>query len=444
MDCVLMKFVIAFAELFSQPVFERVKILVAGAILSPGSRTVTNALRVMGLSQKKNFQQYHRVLARASWSSLGASKILLRQLIKAFGLNNQLVVGFDEHLERRRGKQIKAKGVYRDAVRSSDAFFVKASGLRWLSFMLLAEVPFAGRVWALPFLTVLCPSERYHQQKGIRHRRLTDRARQAILRIWKWLPEFEIVFVGDSSFAAIDLLNAVRGKVVMVTRLRLDAALYEAALPRQRGQIGRPRKKGKRLPNLTELINNPQTKWRRIQVNWYGAEKEIEIASDKCVWFHIGKEAVPIRWVVIRDPLCQFQTQALLCTKQESEPRQIVQWFIKRWQVEVTFEESRRHLGIETNRQWSDKAIGRTTPCLFGLFSLIAMMAENLSETGKLKIRNAVWYEKEVATFSDAIGCVRQQIWECQSFQTSKNEWEMIKIPRSFLETLTDTICFVA
>ena len=444
MPCELMNFVIAFAEVFSKPVFQRVKVLLTGAILSPASRTVTNALRVMGLAQEKHFQQYHRVLSRASWSSLSASKVLIRLLIKVFSLEHQLVIGFDDHLERRRGKQIKAKGIYRDAVRSSDAFFVKASGLRWLSFMLLTEVPFARRVWALPFLTVLCPSERYHAERGICHRKLTDRARQAILRIWKWLPEHELIFVADSSYAALDLLNAVREKVVMVTRLRLDAALYEPAAPRQLGQIGRPRKKGKRLPNLTEVIKNSKTEWKKVSVNWYGLEKEIEIASAKCVWFHIGKEAVPIRWVIIKDPLGKFETQALLCTKLETKPEQIVKWFIRRWQMEVTFEESRRHLGIETQRQWSDKAVHRTTPCLFGLFSLITMMAQELAKSEKLKIRKAVWYEKQAATFSDAIGCVRQQLWEQQSFQTSAQEWEMIKIPRSFLNTLTDTLCFSA
>ncbi len=161
MPCELMKFVIAFAPLFSKPVFNRVKVLMAGAILSPASRTVTNALRVMGLSGEKHFQNYHRVLGRASWSCLQGSKILLKLLLKAFGFSNQIVIGFDDTVERRRGKRIKAKGIYRDAVRSSKSFFVKTSGLRWLSFMLLAEVPFANRVWALPFLTVLCPSERY-------------------------------------------------------------------------------------------------------------------------------------------------------------------------------------------------------------------------------------------------------------------------------------------
>ncbi len=447
MDCVLMKFVIAFAPLFSKPVFQRVKVLVTGAILTPSSRTVTNALRVMGLSQEKHFQQFHRVLARASWSSLAGSRLLLQLLIKAFGVGNQLVIGFDEHLERRRGKKITAKGIYRDAVGSSDSFFVKASGLRWMCFALLTEVPFARKIWALPFLTILCPSERYHRERGIRHRKLTDRARQAILQIAKWFPTLELIFVGDSSYAALDLLNAVREKAVIVTRLRLDAALYEPAAAKtkgQKGQIGRPRKKGKRLENLTEVIKHPQTRWQKILVNWYGVEKEIEITSQRCVWFHIGKQAVPIRWVIVKDPLGKFQTQALLCTNQEAEPQKIVDWFIRRWQVEVTFEEARRHLGIETQRQWSEKAIGRTTPCLFGLFSLIAMMAQEMSTSGKLKIRSAVWYEKRVATFSDAIGCVRQCLWESRSFQTSENEWEMIKIPRSFLNTLTDTLCFVA
>jgi len=446
MPGVLMNFVIAFAPLFSKPVFNRVKVLVMGAILSPRSRTVTNALRVMGLSQEKHFQNYHRVLSRAVWSSLEGSRILLKLLSKAFIKGSELVIGFDDTVERRRGKQIKAKGIYRDAVRSSKSFFVKTSGLRWLSFMLLTEVPFAGRVWALPFLTVLCPSERYDRARSIRHRKLTDRARQAILTIKRWLPNFNLVFVGDSSFAVLDLLAAVKDQVTMVSRIRLDAALYKRAAAKKPGQMGRPRKKGIRLPTLQAVKDNPQTKWKPVIIkHWYGEENRlIEIVSGKCVWYHTGKEAVPIRWVIIRDPHEKFEAQALLCTNQKASPRRIVEWFIKRWQVEVTFEESRRHLGIETNRQWSGNAIGRTTPCLFGLFSIVAMIAQELERTGKLKIRQAVWYQKQVVTFSDAIGCVRQQIWEWQSFQTSGAEVEMIKIPRSYLECLTDTLCFVS
>lgn len=212
MPCAFVNFVIAFAPLFPKPVFVKVKVLLTGAILSPASRTVTNALRGMGLSDEKHFQNYHRVLARDSWNCLTVAKILLELLIKVFGTETETVIGFDDHLERRCGKQISAKGIYRDAVRCSDSFFVKASGLCWLSFMLLAEVPFACKIWGLPFLTVLYPSQRYHLERGIRHRKLTGRARQAILQINQWLPEKELVFVGDSSYAAVDLLNAVREK----------------------------------------------------------------------------------------------------------------------------------------------------------------------------------------------------------------------------------------
>lgn len=446
MPCVLMNFVIAFAPLFSKPVFARVKVLVLGAILSPGSRTVTNALRVMGLSHEKHFQQFHRVLNRAVWSSLKCSQILLDLLIKTFHQSGELVIGFDDTIERRWGKKIKARGIYRDAVRSSKSHFVKTSGLRWLSFMFLTEVEFAGRVWALPFLTVLCPSKRYNQERGICHRKLTDRARQAILQIKRWLPDFDLVFVGDASFAALDLLGAVNEKVTVVTRLRLDAALYKKARARRKGQMGRPRKKGIRLPTLQSKVDNPKTKWKRLRIkNWYGeANRLIEIVSGKCVWYHVGKEAVPIRWVIIRDPLGKFKTQAVLCTDRNATPRKIVQWFIKRWQVEVTFAETRRHLGVETNRSWSDKAIARTTPSLFGLFSLVAMVANDLSKAGKLKKQEAIWYEKQMASFSDAIGCVRQEIWEWQSLQTSGVEVKMIKIPRQYLQCLTDTLCFIS
>jgi hypothetical protein len=400
----------------------------------------------MGLSSEKHFQNYHRVLNRAVWDSLKGSRILLGLLIKTFWTGGELVIGFDDTIERRWGKKIKARGIYRDAVRSSKSHFVKTSGLRWLSFMLLAEVPFAGRVWALPFLTVLCPSERYDEERGIRHRKLTDRARQAILLIKRWLPDFDLVFVGDSSFAALELLGAVNEKVTVVSRLRLDAALYKKARARRKGQMGRTQKKGIRLPSLQSKVDDPKTKWKRMRIkNWYGEKNRlIEIVSGKCVWYHAGKKVVPIRWVIIRDPLGKFETQAVFCTDREATPRSIVEWFIKRWQVEVTFAETRRHPGLETNRSWSDKAIQRTTPSLMGLFSLIAMVAEELSGAGKLKKQEAVWYEKQMATFSDAIGCVRQQIWEWQSLRTSGAEVEMIKIPRSYLECLTDTLCFIS
>ena len=167
----------AFAPLFSRPVFRRAQVLLAGAILTPGRRTVASALRAMGLQKERHFQNYHRVLSRAKWSSRMAARILLRALARAFAAEGAILIGIDETLERRRGDKIAAKGVYRDAARSSRSFFVKSSGLRWVSLMLLAPVPWAGRVWALPFLSVLAPSERHDQ--GHRRRRHKTLARWA-------------------------------------------------------------------------------------------------------------------------------------------------------------------------------------------------------------------------------------------------------------------------
>jgi DDE superfamily endonuclease len=173
----LTRLIVKFAPVFSKRVWEHVQILVVGALLAPGTRTVTAVLRVMGLSQERHFQNYHRVLNRARWSSLAVAQVLLGLVVRSFASTGAVVIGLDDTLERRRGQQIKAKGIYRDPVRSSHSHMVKASGLRWLCAMVLAEIPWARRVWALPFLTALRPSQRYHQQRGQHHKPLPQWAR---------------------------------------------------------------------------------------------------------------------------------------------------------------------------------------------------------------------------------------------------------------------------
>src|SRR5215216_3074996 len=310
MPCEFVSLMVAFAPLFSKPVFRHAQVLLMGAILSPGKRTVTSALRVMGLSQDKHFQSYHRVLNRALWSSLAAARILLSLLVSAFAPAGAVVMGLDDTIERRRGEKIKALGIYRDPVRSSHAHLVKASGLRWLSLMLLVEIPWAGRVWALPFMSALCPSERYLNERGRAHRKLTERARQMLLLAARWLPRREVVVTADSSFAALELLAAVRAAVTVVTRLRLDAALYEPVAARKPGQTGRPRKAGKRLPTLQAVALERKTRWQRVKVTgWYGeSERVVEVVSSTCVWYHRGLTPVPIRWALVRDPQKKFST----------------------------------------------------------------------------------------------------------------------------------------
>jgi DDE superfamily endonuclease len=434
---------------FSEQVWEWAKVLLVGAILAPGKRTVTAVLRVMGLSNEVQFQNYHRVLNRDKWSSFALSRILLRLLLRAFlPAGAPVIIGLDDHIERRRGKQIAAKGIYRDAVRSSKSFFVKTSGLRWLSMMLLAPIPWAKRVWALPFLTVLAPSERYHQQRGQRHKKLTDWARQMITQLRRWLPNRAIVLVADSTYAVLELLACCAGlpvPVTMITRLRLDAALYDPPPPRQPGKKGAPRKKGARQPPLTARLADPMTVWEQLSVTWYGGTtRMVEVATGTALWYHAGLAAVPLRWVLIRDPLGKFEPQALLSTDLSCSAQQIVEWFVLRWQLEVTFEEARAHLGIETQRQWSDLAIVRTTPALLGLFSLVTLFAHQLLQGQELAVRQAAWYHKRLPTFSDTLALVRQQLWPLSISWTSPDKPDVVIIPKALFERLTDTLAFAA
>jgi DDE superfamily endonuclease len=444
----LTRLIVKFAPLFSKRVWEHVEVLVVGALLAPGKRTVTAVLRVMGLSQEGQFQQYHRVLNRARWSSVAVARVLLGMVVDTFVPTGPVIIGLDDTLERRRGAKIKAKGIYRDPVRSSRSQMVKASGLRGLGAMVVADLPWAGRVWALPVLTALCPSERYHQQRGQRHKTLPAWAGQLIGLLHRWLPGREVVVVADSSYAVIELLTQVSAtpEVSLITRLRLDAALYDPAPPRTPGQKGRPRKKGARRPTLQHMLKDPSTRWTPVRVNnWYGGGvREVEVCTDTAVWYHTGLPAVAVRWVLIRDPQGEFAPQALVTTRLDHAPAQILEWFVRRWTMEVTFEEARAHLGLETQRQWNDWAIGRTTPALFGLYSLVTLMAHALQEAEARVVRTATWYAKARPTFSDALAVVRREVWSTCHFSMSSVKSEVVEIPRSLLERLTDAVCYAA
>src|SRR5215213_2560829 len=439
--------ILCFAPLFRERSWRHAEVLLIGAILAPGRRTVTNVLRIAGLCRERRFTNYHRVLNRAAWSGRAAGCVLLGLLLDAFAPKGPVILGVDDTIERRRGKRIRAKGIYRDPVRSSKGHFVKASGLRWLGLMLLVPIPWAGRVWALPFLTALAPSERYCREHGRRHKKLTDWARQLALQAKRWLPDRALILVADSGFAALELLATLaRHGVTCVTRLRFDAALYEPAPPRRPGAVGRPRTKGARLPTLAEVLADNGTPWRRVAVpGWYGeGDRVVELCSGTAVWRHAGLPVVPIRWVLLRDPHRRFDPQALLCTELTQDPLRVVRWFVQRWQLEVTFREVRDHLGVETQRQWSDRAIARTTPSLLGRFSIVALLATRLDRHARLRVSATAWYRKERPTFSDTLAAVRRQIWAEQGLITSRHSAETAKLRPALREGIAHALCHAA
>lgn len=441
----IMQILNPFAPAFSSRIWDLVQILLVGAILTPGKRTVSAVLRTMGLSEEKQFQNYHRVLNRAVWSGLQVSQILLGLLVSALVSEGMpLIIGADETLERRKGKQIKAKGVFRDAVRSSKTYLVHSYGLRWVSMMLIVPVPWSQRRWALPFLTVLAPSEKTNQQNGRRHKTSIDWIMQMSRVVYRCYRQRQIVLVTDGGLTAVKLgLHCRRLGILFVSRLRLDVALYDAAGERPKGKRGPKAKKGARQPSLQARLNDPQTHWQSAEIAWYGGEqKRIEFTTGSHLWYTAGCDPLPLRWVLVRDPEGKFEATAFLCTNPDADPLQILAWFILRWSLEVTFQEARAHLGVETQRQWSDLAIARTTPALFGLFSLVTLMALSLSHLHPLPVRTSAWYTKEQPTFSDVLAFVRHFLWANLKSTLSSPKTTLGPIPDPVLRSLIDTICY--
>ena len=423
-----------FASLFTRPSWRRAQALLCGVLLAPANHALTAALRALGLAGDAHFQNYHRLLNRVRWSAHRAAHVLLVLLTRAFVPVGPVILGLDETVERRRGLQIQARAIYRDAARSSRECFQKTSGLRWLSLHLLAPVRWARRVWALPFLTALCPSARYalYTRKGRRHKPLVERARGLIGQARRWLPGRVFILVADSGYAALELLAwcaRQREPVTMITRLRLDAALYEPAPARQPGQTGRPALKGQRLPTLARQLAEAKLGWQRCRVAWYGGQARVlSLATGTAVWYHSGKPPVTIRWVLVRDPRGRFEPQALLSTDVNLAARQIVGCFVRRWTMETTFQEARAHLGIEGQRQWNALAVARTTPLRLALFSLVALIVER-QPGWQTSVRQAAWYQKALPTFSDALAQVRRCLWRQLAFCTSPAQPDSQKPP---------------
>jgi DDE superfamily endonuclease len=426
-----------FALLFSQRSWRHAQVLLLGAIVTPGARTVTAALRAMGLAAERHFTNYHRVLNRATWSARQGSRILLGVLITLLvPPGATIVLGADDTVERRSGRKINAKGCYRDAVRSTKKHVIHCVGVKWVSMMLLVPVPWARRVWALPFLTTLCWPAGHRGRR--RHKTSVDWVRQMMKQVRRWLPGRRLVLVVDGGFAAVALaLACVKSRVAMVSRLRWDAALYHPPGLQSSGKRGPKPTKGKRQRRLQEWAVRSDTPWETVEVAWYGGQRRpLWVFSHTALWYTPGLPPVDIRYVLVCDPEGKRRMEAFFCTDLQATPEQILQWVVMRWSVEVTFEETRTHLGLETQRQWSDRAIARTTPVLLAVFSLVTAMALQLSEGGQIPMLVTAWYHKAEPTFADCLTLVRQHLWRARYFVNSAAEAEFVQFPREAFELL--------
>ena len=440
----LEKLLAPFQSVFTRPTWQKVVLLVAGTLLAHGRRTVTASLRAVGLQEEQHFNLFHHVLSRARWSTLRVSRILFLLLVATFvpkGATVEIVV--DETLERRWGPHITKCGYYHDPVRSSQKHKKISRGLKWLCLMLVVTPPWTNRPWALPFLSVLLTSEEVDEKLGRRHKTVPDWTKQLMKLLRRWLPDRPIKLVGDGAYSVVELGTVCRKlQITLVAPLRFDACLYTPPPARQPHQMGRSRVVGERLPQLDQVLADPQTIWQKDWVQWYGQGQQlIEWCSGTALWYRGGQTPLPIRWVLTRAPDGSREPRAYFSTDPQQSGLDIVLDFMKRWPVEVTFEETRAHLGVQTQRQWSDLAIERTTPCLLGLYSLVTLLGQQLFPKGDLPYPQTAWYRKPQATFSNVLSAVRRHLWGDFHYPTLPQNPDVILVPRADLLRLADLAC---
>lgn len=411
----ILSVLLPFSVLFSKPSWEKALMLLLGTLVCIGKRTVCSALRAMGLCNEAGFSKFHHLLNRTRWSSLRAAKILLFMLLPLVQEGLPIVFFIDETLERRRGKKIKAKGYYRDAVRSSNSQLVKVSGLKWLTMTLSVRLPFIPRAFALPFLSVLEYSKKCDEHLKRRHKTTIDWACQMVSQVRRWLGRQKpFILVGDGGFAVGQLaLDCICYGVTLVSRLKMNAALFDFPPEKMPNKRGRRPSKGVRLMNFKQMLSLKNLPWKEAEIVGYnGIKRLVRYVSNTCMWGADGSTPIPIRWVLVVDPTGKMDPLPLMSTDLLMTPEQMIELYVDRWSIEVMFEETREHLGVETQRQWSDKAIARCTPVLMGLYSLVFLMGNRLGQAELLKVEQTAWYQKKHPTFSDMLRAVRMTIWQ--------------------------------
>ena len=357
----------AFQSIFTAPTWSKVQVLLVGTLLARGRRTVTAALRQMGHGDDGHFSHYHQVLNRARWSRLAASRCLLRLVVSTFGrLDGPVKLVIDETLERRWGRRIRLRGHYRDPLASSREQSVSSSGLRWLMIAVVVCLPWTDRSWALPVFTVPAPGPKVSEREGRRHKTVAERAAQMVRIVRRWLPAAQLTVSGDGAYSVVELgLTCRAADVRLVAPLAMDARLFAPPAPRRPGQAGRPAGVGKRLTKLIDQLNDPATAWQPLQVRWYDqCTRGLQVVTGTALWYRFGVTPLPVRWLLVRDPKARSEPRAYFSTALDDTPQAMLETAITRWPIEVTFEECRAHLGIETQRQWSDLAIGCSTPLM--------------------------------------------------------------------------------
>jgi uncharacterized protein YerC len=427
------------AGAFTAPTFRRFTTLMAGAILTTGRRTVTNLLRTVGGLATGHPSSYHSVFSRRRWSTWTLARALAGIVTRRFGPAEPVPLAGDDTVDEHRGATVYGKGRHRDPVRSTKSYTAWRWGHKWVVLAVLIKFPFATRPWALPVLVALYRTPQWDREHARRHKTPARLLRQLTAVLLRWCPGRRFVLAGDGGYGSHEMAafaHRHRRRLTLISRFIPNANLFEP--PPAYGGKGRPRVKGAESPAPEEVV--AASRRTRLEVSWYGGgRRDVQVVSGTGQWYKSGEGLAPVRWVFVHDRTGTHRDDYLFTTDTAMAPRAVIEGFTGRWSIETTFQEMRAYLGLETTRGRTEATVTRVAPCLFGLFSVVALLYERLRGRGRATAEVS-WAGKSGATFSDAITTVRRWLWVDWVFANHGQGEGFSKLPRRLRETLLSAL----
>jgi hypothetical protein len=425
---------LALAPVFTRPTFQRFTLLLAAAVLTTGRRTIANLLRTSGPLAHGHRTTFQRVVSAARWSGLALGRALAGFLLARFVPDGPVLLVGDDTVDGHKGKRVYGKARHRDPVRSTKRYTAWRYGHKWVVLAVLVHFPFATRPWALPVLVDLYRSAEDDRRRRRRHRTPAQLMARLLRLLLGWFPDRQFVFVGDQGYGTHELARFARrhrDRLTLVSKFHADANLYGPPPP-YAGK-GRPRTKGAKLPKPQEVVAAAPR--QRRTVGWYGGgRRRVEVVRDVGHWYKAGKALVPLCWVFVHDLTGTHRDEYFFSTDVTLSPAAVIGYYTGRWNIETTFQEARAHLGLETTRGWCEQTVRRAAPCLFGLYSVVAVLYQALPEAKR--VGEVRWPGKAGVTFSDALAAVRRWLWVEGVFPQAGGDTAVAKLPPSLQEIL--------
>lgn len=428
-----------FIPAFTTPTYNRFLILLLAAILTIGRKTISNLLRTVGNHAEGHWSSFNRFLSAAKWNEWKLSKILIDIILKKLVPKGRVFLAIDDTVAEHPGKKVWGKGRHRDAVRSSHSYTTYLWGHKWVVISIVLKLPFSNRHWALPIMACLYRSRDWNKENGMTHRTPAEIAQLMLAKIIKWFPSRYFVVVGDSGFgtsAMARFCSNNKKHLMLVSKFYSDAALHEAPTP---NKMGRPRKVGKKLDSPEKVVAKTK-RMKKLKVSWYGGgDREVGIVAGIGYWYRFGYDIVEVLWVYVHDYTGTHRDEYFFTTNVTLKPRQVIEYYTSRWSIETTFQEVREHLKLQSPKNYCRMSVKRTTPCLFGLYSIIILLYLEIPK----KYHNQsqiTWLGKNQISFSDIVASVRRAIWVECFFQTPAKGKGFKKLPRSMQNTILNAL----